>query len=204
MQTSPGNQLIPVCSSCLPAPLEYTTWPHQLLTNVAHFLYLFNAAVVLDEFSSFSWTFAEDHSARRHTVSSLNHRCLHLESIVHISSLFFCEWVKWHDTRSSWVYWGYGHNNHTHIPRHRHQFVLDQKIPLILSDTSTWITTTIGWWRWIWSMIHTAQFWHCQLYLLIKSLACDPFHGPWNGSNIFPNRWRNLWVWVDFLRRNVM
>lgn len=79
---------------------------HQLFANVAHFLYLFKAAVVLDEVSGFSWTFAEDHSARRHTVSSLNHRCLHLESVMQISSLFFCEWVKWHDTRSSRVYWG--------------------------------------------------------------------------------------------------
>lgn len=64
---------------------------HQLFTNVAHFLYLLKAAVVLDELSSFSWTFAEDHSARRHSVSSLNHRCLHLESVEQISSLFFCE-----------------------------------------------------------------------------------------------------------------
>lgn len=139
----------------------------------------------------FSWTFAVDHSARRHTVSSLNHRCLHLESIAQISSLFFCELVKWHDTWSSWVYWAHGHNNHSHIPRHRHQFVRDQQIPLIPFDTSTWITTSIRWWRWMWNMIHTPQFRHCQFYLLIKSLACDPFHGPWNGSSIYPNRWRN-------------
>ena len=164
----------------------------------------FQHCVVLDVLSSFSCTLAEDHSARRRSVSSSNHRCLQLESVVQISYLFFCEWVKWHDTWSSWVYWVHGHNNHSHIPKHNRQFVLDQKIPLIPSDTSTWITTTIRWWRWKHSMIHTPQFLHCQLYLPIKGLACDPFHGPWNGSNIFPNRWRNLWVWVDFLRRNVM
>lgn len=194
----------PVNPSCLPAPLEEMVD----YINSSQMLLIFCTFSTLLLFwmcsPIFSWTFAEDHSARRHSVSSLNHCCLQLESIVQISSLVFCEWVKWHDTRSSWVYWVHGHNNHSHIPRHRHQFVLDQKILLIPSDTSTWITTTIRWWRWIRSMTHTPQFWHCQLYLLIKSLACDPFHGPWNCSNIFPNRWRNLWVWVDFLRRNVM
>lgn len=64
-----------------PSTLRVYSALHQLFTNVAHFLYLLKAAVVLDELSSFSWTFAEDHSARRHTVSSLNHRCLHLESV---------------------------------------------------------------------------------------------------------------------------
>lgn len=122
-----------------PSTLRVYSELHQLFTNVAHFLYLLKAAVVLDELPSFSWTFAEDHSARRHSVSSLNHRCLHLESVEQISSLFFCEWVKWHDTRSSWVYWGHGHNNHSHIPRQRHQFVLDPKIPLIPFDTSMYM-----------------------------------------------------------------
>lgn len=38
-----------------------------------------------------------------------------------------------------------------------------------------------------------------RLYLLIKGFAFDRSQ---RAERIFPNRWRNLWAWVDFLRRS--